>query len=910
MNPPTNSPSAESGTPAVSLLSRFVAPKSTRLSRRDRVRQGLLIALAALLVIGLLWAANLFVSLRLSLRRIYFVPGDTSGKIALVALDDASLTAYGRSPTQWSRSIYADLLGKLGSDGARAVVFDLLFVEPDAADQQFADAIQQLRAQHTSVVLAAAGIGSVQTVTTADGFTALSYPTLLRPVKPLADAADYLAFTNSFADTDGLIRRQPSLFQTPEGDLGLSLSLTAYLAYLRIPAVAAPQVLTAANGVLDVTPQRQLTVDQDGLWLQNYFGVPGASFPIYSLQAVVNGQVDPAKFKDKIVLVGLMNNLGAVDTYPVPSSAHGEQMPGVEIQAHALETLLQNSALSEQPVPTQAILIIVLALISASAYAQVRWYFKLVLGAALLVLLLIAASFYFSLTHTIVDLFYTGLALTLPLLISIGLDITTEISRRQRTEFLLESMVAVANEQMAIDKMLPRIAADLRRSLDLDAGAIWLNEDNNGGAPVIHSFTPDSAAQLQPLYQTLSQTPRAVVESDRLAVPILWQKRLVGVIALKLKRGRVGRATQYLVEDIAEQIAPSLENARLFEQIQREVKLREAILHGAPTGIAIVNHQYEVVTANAVFDDIWDVESSDFLDLLSAAEVEDKAIKRLCDHLAQPGDFEMQLKIAHQTFNLSATLLPAYALWVMTFSDVTALADLNALKSHLIRMASHDLKNPLSVVMAYAELIEMSGDQVPKETLEYVGRIHRSGQTMLNIIEDILKLEQLRSTELPRELMAFTATVTEVIERHKPEMILKHQTFEAQIADDLPFINGNPGQLSQVVTNLLGNAVKYTPDNGHITVRLYQANPPTIRLEVQDTGYGIPKDQQAKLFTEFYRVRTQATADIPGTGLGLSLVKSVVEVHEGKIWVESEEDQGSTFFVELPIASQEQEHEA
>jgi signal transduction histidine kinase len=111
---------------------------------------------------------------------------------------------------------------------------------------------------------------------------------------------------------------------------------------------------------------------------------------------------------------------------------------------------------------------------------------------------------------------------------------------------------------------------------------------------------------------------------------------------------------------------------------------------------------------------------------------------------------------------------------------------------------------------------------------------------------------------------------------------------------------GDYRQLFQGITNLIGNAVKYTPENGKIEVRLSkQGN--MVRFEVQDNGYGISEDGQKHLFQEFYRVRSAATAHIQGTGLGLSLVKAVIEAHGGKIWVVSKEGVGSTFFVEIPI---------
>jgi signal transduction histidine kinase len=200
----------------------------------------------------------------------------------------------------------------------------------------------------------------------------------------------------------------------------------------------------------------------------------------------------------------------------------------------------------------------------------------------------------------------------------------------------------------------------------------------------------------------------------------------------------------------------------------------------------------------------------------------------------------------------------------------------------------------------------MDDHLIADEHKRYLGIIERASETMLNIIQDILNLEQLRSTEMPNERVPLAQLTYDVIGQHEPEMTAKHQAFSFKIQPHLPMMIGRPTQLAQVVSNLLSNAIKYTPNGGKITLNLYQPDPHHLRLEVQDTGYGIPKDAQKKLFTEFYRVRTKETAHIPGTGLGLSLIKTVVEAHNGRIWVESEVNQGSTFFVEFPIETDEQ----
>jgi len=139
-----------------------------------------------------------------------------------------------------------------------------------------------------------------------------------------------------------------------------------------------------------------------------------------------------------------------------------------------------------------------------------------------------------------------------------------------------------------------------------------------------------------------------------------------------------------------------------------------------------------------------------------------------------------------------------------------------------------------------------------------------------------------------------------VVVELKEQAAAKHQTLDVAIASALPTIAGDPVRLKQALSNLVDNAIKYTSEAGHIWVRLARRDD-RIVFEVQDTGYGIPKTSQAKLFQRFYRAKAPGTENIDGTGLGLSLVKLVVEQHGGRVSVESEVGHGSTFRVELPV---------
>jgi signal transduction histidine kinase len=234
----------------------------------------------------------------------------------------------------------------------------------------------------------------------------------------------------------------------------------------------------------------------------------------------------------------------------------------------------------------------------------------------------------------------------------------------------------------------------------------------------------------------------------------------------------------------------------------------------------------------------------------------------------------------------------------LLYAQVVELSDI---KTRMIRMASHDLKNPLSNIIGYGHLVLNHDDNLSASSRKFVENMVRAGGHMNQIITDILNLDQLRSGEIKRESLRMDELLDEVLQHHTLDMQSKGQSLKTTIDEATPGILGDRRKLTQAFTNLIGNAVKYTPDGGNVTVRLFKHGD-TAHVEVQDTGYGIPEAAQPKLFQEFYRVQTQATAHISGTGLGLTLVKSVIEAHQGRIWFKSVEGVGSTFFVELPLA--------
>jgi signal transduction histidine kinase/PAS domain-containing protein len=237
---------------------------------------------------------------------------------------------------------------------------------------------------------------------------------------------------------------------------------------------------------------------------------------------------------------------------------------------------------------------------------------------------------------------------------------------------------------------------------------------------------------------------------------------------------------------------------------------------------------------------------------------------------------------------------------------------LEQLKSEMIRIAAHDLKNPLSVILNYLTLLteDSSWRDNPEEIYESMAR---AGNRMNQIIKDFLSLERIeqiaeQQTSAPFDLgKAVRRAVDEFMARAR----VKQQTLTLQISDDPCIINGDEVQIYEAITNFISNAIKYTPDEGTIVVSLVNEEY-FAEFTVTDSGYGIPEDRQKRLFQPFYRVKTSEVEKVEGTGLGLHLARNIVERHGGSIIFRSVYRQGSTFGFRLPLyqPSEKQDAEA
>jgi PAS domain S-box-containing protein len=235
-------------------------------------------------------------------------------------------------------------------------------------------------------------------------------------------------------------------------------------------------------------------------------------------------------------------------------------------------------------------------------------------------------------------------------------------------------------------------------------------------------------------------------------------------------------------------------------------------------------------------------------------------------------------------------------------------SDLEQLKTQMIRITAHDLRNPLGLISGYVELLDMElREQLAERHLEFLEVLADSANRIDQISRNILALERANSSRngLITEPVDMTGLVQQVATDYQALAARQQKTFSLEMPPSVITLQADRVLLQEAISNLLGNAFKYTPESGRIRLALRLAEP-YLTLEVGDSGYGIPVDQQAGLFQPFYRAKTERTKSIKGTGLGLSLVKTIAERHGGRVEFESAEGAGSTFRMILPLSAPSQ----
>ncbi len=396
---------------------------------------------------------------------------------------------------------------------------------------------------------------------------------------------------------------------------------------------------------------------------------------------------------------------------------------------------------------------------------------------------------------------------------------------------------------------------------------------------------------------------RASSTRSQMCVPVLREDRVIAVITVESRRLN-GFTDEHLdfVEKLAARAGVAIDNARLFSETKREREKLSNVINTTADVVIVCGTDGHIILINpAAFTALRlnsgeDYTGRPFETVFAGTPLLDAYRRgRAAD---QPTREEVPLADA-RTFQFNMTPQVKVG-WIIVMHDITLFKEMDRFKSELIAIVSHDLKQPLSVMNGYTELLLMHR-QLDDTGIGFIEMVRKSIVNMRQLIDDLLDLAKIESgIQLELKPVTVQTIVHGCLEALQTTTASKKMTVTADADASLPPVAADPERLKQILQNLIGNAVKYTPPEGWVRVTATREGD-SLRVVIQDNGLGISAEDQAHVFERFYRVRRAETDSIEGTGLGLAIVKSLVEAHNGHITLESRLGQGSSFTLTLPV---------
>jgi signal transduction histidine kinase/DNA-binding response OmpR family regulator len=383
--------------------------------------------------------------------------------------------------------------------------------------------------------------------------------------------------------------------------------------------------------------------------------------------------------------------------------------------------------------------------------------------------------------------------------------------------------------------------------------------------------------------------------------PLHGRKDLLGLLILTHERQNYFNLDHLLLlQAIASQAAIAVENARLYTNMAQEQKRLAAVLQHAAEAILMFDAQGKLSLLNPAGEKLFTDFKANIKQTLPLGHGYDVLINMLEDARSSHGTKSGEVLWPDQRTFVTLITPIENGGQVVILHDVTRFKDLDQVKNEFIATASHDLKNPITSIAGFSTLLGQAGP-LNEQQEDFVRRIQDAAQTMNELVQNMMALAQmdLEATQ-KHEPVEMGNLLAEMADEFTPQAQLKEQTLSFTRLATAAHVNGDSLQLHQLFRNLIGNAIKYTPNGGTITLKAKTMDA-QILIDIQDNGYGIPASDLPFIFNRFYRVRDGKASEIEGNGLGLAIVKSVVEQHGGQIGVESEPGIGSCFTLALPL---------
>jgi two-component system phosphate regulon sensor histidine kinase PhoR len=369
--------------------------------------------------------------------------------------------------------------------------------------------------------------------------------------------------------------------------------------------------------------------------------------------------------------------------------------------------------------------------------------------------------------------------------------------------------------------------------------------------------------------------------------------------------------------DALEALAASLNEsaARLDRSIRTltdERNLSAAILGSMVEGVAVVNANERLLFANQGFAAILELDTppqsgSALVEIVRQTELLE-AVRQVLK-----GERRVEAEIVTGTLRqhfFAVTVASVRAAEnsgaVIVLHDVTALRNLERVRRDFVANVSHEFRTPLTAIQGFSETLLAGAINDPENRVKFLEIIQEHSRRLARLTEDLLMLSKMDADRLDLEIRRLSVSqfVESCVESAQRPAAEKDLRISVNLQDRLPDIAADRRRLAEVLQNLLDNATQYTPSGGQIMVSA-SADGNEVKITVSDTGIGIPQVDQPRIFERFYRVDVARSREVGGTGLGLSIAKHLVEVHGGRIWVESEIGQGSQFHFTVPIFDSE-----
>ncbi len=510
--------------------------------------------------------------------------------------------------------------------------------------------------------------------------------------------------------------------------------------------------------------------------------------------------------------------------------------------------------------------------------------------------------------------------------------------RLRQRDYLLQISQAMSS-QLDLASLLKLIIQNAVELLAGQAGLIVLRHDSGDLVPAAAIGLPREAVPLfEPLWRDIpADAPDAIPDiSLRLALasratgvplrqvvalPLTVKAQNRGYIFVFRARGAASftENDSQVLRTFADHAAIAVQNAYLYRQVTAERERLNAIIENSGDGVMILNPYRIIRTWNTTLANLTGISAEEAIgrpcyDVLNLKTRQGVSVCHTqCPILHPPESGQLYVEGFYERADgVKLAFADNYSpqhndqgeiyQYIANVRDVTRLREADDLKETLLAVISHELKTPVSIIKGYAGTLAREDADWDRATLrEGLAVIEEEADKLNTLITNFLEASRLqtgnlklRITEvyLPDMARSAVESLKATTDRHR---------FELHFPPDFPVIPGDYERLNQVLTNLISNAIKYSPDGGTIRVG-GKVLRKTVHLYVADEGIGIPPAEHERIFDRFHRVDNGLTRKAPGTGLGLFLVRAVVEAHGGSVWVESKPGEGSTFWVELPQA--------